>query len=355
MKRGEMDYCRKQVKSDCEELLSRFQRAESVRFEIFSRIWREMKFSHIFYGTLRREKRLFSRLILDTACVFFLPPYSFQIRAGGLYLLYSLYRCQTASPSEQIRLALKDWEDVKKFEKDAVDARHLDVVYILRHLMFLKAFHFTAMPGLLAFKKKRKGEHLVPCEDFIEQTSRPQELINIELLEELTHIHEVYEKLKTSVFLTAKRTDPSVNLIRKDLVPQLHSTVMDFYKWQQRKDGPDLDEDSSEGTSSQQDCPRRAELLASIKSKAYGQAAEASKSRRHRQVELDFTSNDTGTSNTPAHSRTSKPSLKARTNESVHVSGDMWKEAAAPTLISRLTTLDFAPEDKPKPYRKFKW
>lgn len=38
----------KQVKLDCEELLSRFQKTESVRFETFSRIWREMKFSEIF-------------------------------------------------------------------------------------------------------------------------------------------------------------------------------------------------------------------------------------------------------------------------------------------------------------------
>lgn len=50
----------------------------------------------------------------------------------------------------QIRLALKDWEDVKKFEKDAVDAQHLDVVYVLQQLMFRKAFHFTAMPTLVS-------------------------------------------------------------------------------------------------------------------------------------------------------------------------------------------------------------
>ncbi|CAG03753.1 unnamed protein product, partial [Tetraodon nigroviridis] len=36
------------VKSDCEELLSRFQRTKSVRFETFSEIWREMKFYQIF-------------------------------------------------------------------------------------------------------------------------------------------------------------------------------------------------------------------------------------------------------------------------------------------------------------------
>lgn len=43
-----MDFCQKQVQSDCEELLSRFQRSESVRFENFSEIWREMKFFQIF-------------------------------------------------------------------------------------------------------------------------------------------------------------------------------------------------------------------------------------------------------------------------------------------------------------------
>lgn len=49
----------------------------------------------------------------------------------------------------QIRVPLKDWEDIKRFEKDAVDAGHLDAVYILRQLMVQKAFYFTAMPTLV--------------------------------------------------------------------------------------------------------------------------------------------------------------------------------------------------------------
>ena len=43
-----MAYCKQQVKDDCEELLARFQKTESVRFEVFAGIWREMKFSEIF-------------------------------------------------------------------------------------------------------------------------------------------------------------------------------------------------------------------------------------------------------------------------------------------------------------------
>ncbi|XP_026159177.1 snRNA-activating protein complex subunit 1b [Mastacembelus armatus] len=353
-----MEFCRKQVKSDCEELLSRFQRTESVRFEIFSKIWREMKFSHIFYGTMTHEKRHFSRLVLDTACVFFLPPFNFQIRVGGLYLLYSLYRSQTASPLQQIRLALKDWEDVQKFEKDAVDAQHLDAVYILRQLMCIKAFHFTAMPSLLTFNKKRKVERSALCEKFVERTSRPQELINIELLEELSNVHKLYENLKNSVFATAEQAhpDPSLNLIQKDFVPEIRGTVVDFYKWQQMTDcaGDGEAEDAGEGMSSQQECSGRAERLASIKSKAYGQAAEAPKSRRHRQVEIDF-SNNAGQSHMSGSVRMSRPSLKARTSDSVDISGDTWKDATTPTLISRLTTLNSASDEKPKQYKRFKW
>lgn len=54
----------------------------------------------------------------------------------------------------QIRLALKDWADVKTFEKDATVAQHFDVIYILQQLMFCKAFHFAATPSLVSFLSK---------------------------------------------------------------------------------------------------------------------------------------------------------------------------------------------------------
>ncbi|XP_061632191.1 snRNA-activating protein complex subunit 1b isoform X5 [Phyllopteryx taeniolatus] len=179
------------VRSDCEELLARFQQTDSVRFENFSRIWREMKFGQIFYGTAGREKRAFSRLVLDVAFVYFLPPFSFQIRVGGLYLIYGLYRCQTASP--------------------------------------------------------RVGSS------------------------------------------------------------------------------------------------RRARLLSSIKSKAYGQAAEACKSRRHRQVEVDA-GDSSGPAPPKGRSTSRRVSLKARTHENVRIAGEMWKEATTPTSINRLTAVDRGPE-----------
>ncbi|XP_029972175.1 snRNA-activating protein complex subunit 1b [Salarias fasciatus] len=343
-----MEDLQAQAKADCEELLRRFQETQSVRYEIFSKIWREMKFSDIFSGiTARHEKRAFSRTILDSAYPFFLPPFSFQIRVGGLYLLFGLYQTQRVSPPEQVRLALKDWDEVKKLEKDAVDAQHYDVVYVLRKLEACGAFSYTAMPQLLAFRKKRKAEPLSSSlrEEFMERTSRPQELINIELLEELSNVHKLYDNLKKSVFSPALRAggapgapgdrgDRGVDLVRADLVPQLRGTVLDFYKWQLTQDRSLKDEDSGEGTSSSQQSSRRAELLAAIKSKAYGEAAEATKSRRHRQVELDTKSPESRPS-----SSSRKPSLKARTRESLHRPGSVWAEDSSTTHISRLTSL----------------
>lgn len=53
-------------------------------------------------------------------------------------------------------------------------------------------------------------------------------------VQELSNINELYEKLKTSVSASEQAVS-SVNLIRKDLVPELRSTVVNFYKWQHRK------------------------------------------------------------------------------------------------------------------------
>ncbi|CAL8283162.1 unnamed protein product, partial [Lota lota] len=277
-----MAYCRQQVRDDCEELLGLFQKAESVRFEVFAKIWRDMKFSEIFYGTTEGlEGKSFSRQILATACRYFLSPYTFQIRVGALYLLYALYSNQLARPRVQIQLALKDWEEVKKFEKDAAEAQHFDGVYILRKLFSQHAFCFAAMPCHLTYNQRKTEKKQSVCEEFIERPTRPQELLNSELLEELSNVHEHYERCCSS------QGQVHGDLVHRDLVPQLRQTVMDFSSWQAKTENPvQAGEDSGEGPSQKESSQSRAELLAAIKSRSFGQAVEASKWRRHRQVEV---------------------------------------------------------------------
>ncbi|XP_032404186.1 snRNA-activating protein complex subunit 1-like [Xiphophorus hellerii] len=348
-----MESYRKPVKSDCEALLSRFQQTQSVRFEVFSNIWKEMKFVQIFRQS--HNKRAFCRLVLDVAYCYFMPPFSFQIRVGGLYLLYSFYHCQTTSPPEQIRVALKDWEDVRNFEKESLDAQHLDVAYILQQLMTCKAFLFTAMPTLLHYSRKRTEEKPELCDEFMERPCRPQELINTQLSEEMSNIHELYKNTKASISSQmSTAAAASVSLIRGGIVSELCSAVMEFYNWQQNRDTVDEAQPSQERISSQQECSNRATLLAAIKSKAYEEPSEAVKSRRHRQVEIDLPAEEDKSFLKLRHSRVTKLSLKNRTKEQIHMSGDLGREAARTTLINHLVTLEPALQEKIKNERRFK-
>lgn len=338
---------RHQVTGDCEELLGRFQSTDSVRFETFARIWRDMAFSHIYHGTTDGlEGKVFSRQILAVACRYFLPPYTFQIRVGALYLLYGLYHQQVAVPRVQIQVALKDWEEVSKFQKDAVEAQHLDAVYILRKLFSQKAFCFAAMPRHLSYSQKRIAEKQSVCEEFIEPLSRPQELVSSDFLEELSNVHEHYQCLQFSQHM-AHRDLVHPFMVKPDLVPQLHQIVVDFNSSLRKgKTTVQAEEDSGEGLA-QKESALRAKRLADLKSKSFGQAVEASKSRRHRQVEL-------GSHVTPGTSRPRRASLKTRVDRR-HSTGAVKMEASRSTKVWKLTAPLAATDDVPRKHRGFKW
>ncbi|KAJ8410359.1 hypothetical protein AAFF_G00203400 [Aldrovandia affinis] len=296
-----MDYFVGPLKEDFEELLGRFHHVDSVRYEDFSTIWRSMDFSSIFYGAMAGcDVRVFSCLAMTTAFYYFLPPYSFQVRVGGLYLLYGLYHTQLATPREKVRVALKDWENICKFQQEALSSQHYDVVYILKKLINQKAFYFAAMPKQLRFRVKRKPLRHTVCEEFRDRTSRVQDLISNETLQEMEHVQKHYEGLKTAISAAASQQNSALLLSQKDLVPRLRSCVLEYHRWQEAKEvgkkkdaGGAGDAEAAEAGSPTVECSQRAQLLASIKSKSYGQAIEASKSRRHRQVEIDTSGSGT--------------------------------------------------------------
>lgn len=54
-------------------------------------------------------------------------------------------------------------------------------------------------------------------------------------LQELSNIHEVYAKMKTAVAASSEQAVSSIDLIRKNLVPNLQGAVMNLYQWQQKE------------------------------------------------------------------------------------------------------------------------
>ncbi|XP_076873013.1 snRNA-activating protein complex subunit 1a [Brachyhypopomus gauderio] len=298
-------------KTDCEDLLGRFQQTKSVRYEEFAAVWKSMNFSSVFYGyATRHEKRSFSRIAFATVYNYFLPPYNFQIRTGALYMIYGLYHTQLVWPREKVRIALKDWVHVQQFLSDATGCQHLDVVYVYQKLVSERAFLYAAMPKPLTFDAKRRFFNKSVNEEFQETPSRVPKLINVDTLEEIANVHGHYERIKKGLTMSS-----SVSVTLINLIGQLQECTLDFQQWQEKTTKTKTKDDVQAKKSTEQlESSKRADMLASIKSKSYGQLLKASKSRRHRQVEMETSrpgSDQTLDQLVPGRRR--PPSLRART------------------------------------------
>ncbi|TNN67130.1 snRNA-activating protein complex subunit 1 [Liparis tanakae] len=306
---------------DVEELLARFQQTESVRFEDFSAIWREMAFSDVFRGMPSvSEMKRFCRVALATAAKYFLPPYSYQIRVGGLYLLFGLYHAQLASPRVKIRLALGDWAVVQKFIRDSADSGHQDVVYVFHKLVAAKAIHYAAMPHFLSFNKQKKKKEPQPvCAGFLGRTTAVLEFSSADVLEEAANIQSQYEKLKEAT----PEVSREVTVTNPDFNARLRDVMSEFLEWQQRTFSGQQDEAAEEKPSEADYCSGRAQLLSAIKQKSMGNFREESKSGRRRQADAAAESSSSGAEQVPEASATPQrrrpPSLRARTWQSLGV------------------------------------
>ncbi|XP_059229321.1 snRNA-activating protein complex subunit 1 isoform X1 [Mustela nigripes] len=287
------------LQTDCEALLSRFQETDSVRFEDFTELWRSMKFGTIFCGRMRNlEKNKFTKEAIALAWQYFLPPYTFQIRVGALYLLYGLYNTQLCQPKQKIRVALKDWDEVLKFQQDLINAQHFDAAYIFRKLRLDKAFHFTAMPKLLSYRMKKKIQRAEVTEEFKDPNDRVMKLITSDVLEEMLNVHDHYQNMKHIISGDKSNPDKAFSLIKDDFFDNIKNIVLEHQQWHKDRKNPPLKskvkdgEEKREGNSQESERCERAESLARIKSKAFSVVVQASKSRRHRQVKLDSSDSD---------------------------------------------------------------
>ncbi|KAK9956361.1 hypothetical protein ABG768_014099 [Culter alburnus] len=329
-------------KSDCEELLGRFQQTETVRYEEFSAIWREMDFSSVFFGTHSdHESRSFTRLTFTIAHSYVLPPYSFQIRVGGLYMIYGLYNTQLVWPKEKIRIALKDWYDVQKLITQAKSCQHLDVVYIFKRLLSAKAFCFTAMPKKLTFESSDRVQHDVN-EEFRARKDRVAELASFEMLEEIANVQGHYDRLKKS----SMPTSSGVTML--NLTDLLRKCTSEYQQWQDKIVAA-KDKDSKKETTQKSESSSRADLLAAIKSKSYGHLSKGTKSRRHRKVKMATSCSETDEALFSRKRR--PPSLKTRTYQNFGKPGE--PEQIQDWLLSVMEEDKNALKRKDR--RRFKW
>uniref|UniRef100_A0A8C3KMF7 Small nuclear RNA activating complex polypeptide 1 n=1 Tax=Calidris pygmaea TaxID=425635 RepID=A0A8C3KMF7_9CHAR len=307
------------LQADCEELLGAFQEADTVRFERFAELWRERRFHTIFYGRIRAlERNKLTKKTLELAQQYFLPPYAFQIRVGALYLLYGLYSTQLCQPKQKIRIALKDWPEITKFQQDLIDSQHYDAAYIFRTLRLARAFHFTAMPKLLNYRTKRKIQENEFKEEFKDPSNRVNTLITNDVLEELMNIHDHYQKMKCVISADKSQPDKALSLIKDEFVITLKDITLEHQEWQQKRMKlmplvlADLWHTVIHGCS----------ILAFLHHSCVCFGSKASKSRRHRQVKLESSESGSNYGKSPSRSKkNSRRPQPARTRDAVEIKG----------------------------------
>ncbi|KAG7262387.1 LOW QUALITY PROTEIN: hypothetical protein CRUP_018311 [Coryphaenoides rupestris] len=309
------DFYYRPLTEDVEELLARFQLTDSVRYEHFSTLWRSMGFSDVFAGIASMgEMKRFCRVALATASKYFLGPFSYQIRVGGLYLLYGFYNTQLAAPQSRIRFALKDWHYIQTFLEESVLSRHYDVIYVLRKLVATKALQFVAMPHLLTFRKQRKHHKEPLCARFLGRTQRVQELVySKQLLDEVSNVHILYRSMTRVV------AEKTCLCAMDDFSQRIDDTAAEFVAWQDKNFPAESQEEDEGNTPVVNEGTKRAQLVNSIKSKSYSRYKEAGRARRHRQVVED--GSGSGTDQNPSGQRRRPPSLRARTWKTLDVRG----------------------------------
>ncbi|NWV31078.1 SNPC1 protein, partial [Grantiella picta] len=265
-----------------------------------------------FSGRMRAlERNKLTKKTLELAQQYFLPPYAFQIRVGALYLLYGLYNAQLCQPKQKIRIALKDWPEIQKFQQDLLDSQHYDAAYIFRRLRLARAFHFTAMPKLLTYRTKKKIEENYFKEEFKDPSNRVNSLITNDVLEELMNIHDHYQKMKCVISADKSQPDKALSLIKDDFVVNLKDITLEHQQWQQNrmklfqnaKETDETENEMKEGTSLESEGSERANALARIKYRSYSAVVEASKSRRHRQVQLEPSESGSSCGKSPSRSK----------------------------------------------------
>ncbi|XP_021058118.1 snRNA-activating protein complex subunit 1 [Mus pahari] len=289
------------LQTDFETLLSRFQEMDSVRFEDFTELWRSMKFATIFCGKMRNlKKNMFTKEALALAWRYFLPPHTFQIRVGALYLLYGLYNTQLCQPKQKIRVALKDWDEVVRFQQDLMNAQHFDAAFVFRKLRLDRAFHFTAMPKLLSCRMKKKVQQTEVTQKFKDPNDRVMKLITSDVLEEMLNVHDHYQNMKHAILADKSMSDKALSLVKEDFFDNIKNIVLEHQEWHKEQKNPSLKpklkdgEENGEGTSEEPERCERAVSLAKIKAKAFSAVVPVSKSRRHRQSKLDSSDPDSG-------------------------------------------------------------
>ncbi|BFZ15282.1 hypothetical protein BsWGS_18321 [Bradybaena similaris] len=221
------------VKADLKRFMNKFLEYNTVRFKEFIDLWRDKNMVYLCAGRVTdREAREFLERVLQIAQEYFLPPYQFQVRVGGLYLLYAIYQIQPISPKVKIRLTSSQWRDSVFFQQQAAQQSHLDVVYVFQRLVQEQAFLFCYTPSEMSIHSATKytDEMMDDLTDTLtEEKTAVTSLFNYDSLEKLSYLQDQYQQMKIELAgPEATAPDKYLAMVQTELVKDADVLLQSF-------------------------------------------------------------------------------------------------------------------------------
>ncbi|BFZ03416.1 hypothetical protein BsWGS_06455 [Bradybaena similaris] len=221
------------VRADLKRFMSKFLECNTVRFEQFVNVWRDNNMVYLCAGRATdREAREFLELVLQIAQEYLLPPYLFQVRVGGLYILYAIYEIQPVSPKVKIRMTPSHWQETVFFQQQAAQQNHLDVVYVFQRLVQEQAFLFCFTPSEMSLYSAMKDTDEIV--DDLDDTMKEEKtvvtsLFTYESLENLSYLQDQYQQMKIGLAgPEATEPDKSLAVVQTELVDDVVVLLQSF-------------------------------------------------------------------------------------------------------------------------------
>lgn len=215
-------------KEDCQRLITRFERANDIRFETFCEIWRDMRFSLIFTGRpCYLELLELCEEALHVCKQFLLLPPRFKERIGGLYLLYGIYY-KMPIDLFKIRMSLDEWRIVMELHAEIKEGEHLDANYVLCKLIADNAFHFCISKSEFGLERHYRKKNL-NCFNPYSILPRLKDLIDEnQILAEVDALSKAYEEMKETLRGEGDESMKNFNFFESNIAEEITNDIRKF-------------------------------------------------------------------------------------------------------------------------------
>ncbi|KAG7300705.1 hypothetical protein JYU34_015030 [Plutella xylostella] len=216
---------------DCDELMHKCLETETLNYQVFCNIWKDMNFALVFQGkTTGVEVAELSEELVAVAKRYMVGnTTSYEECVAGLFLVYSLLHLQPYKRFAKLRITPADLDAIHSLEDMARRQRRYDVLYILGSLMIGGYVEFHIADREYGIESSMRKAFDAPVSTECGGGVRPRGVFyrqteELHLLRELSVLGGRYSLAKASIS-GGKKPERTLSYVNEQLAAQLAASL----------------------------------------------------------------------------------------------------------------------------------